>query len=202
MIGMVDYGAGNLRSLENALARIGVSACRVTAPAELRRVSAVVVPGVGSFGAAVNRLQASGLFSGLAEWLAADRPFLGICLGMQLLFEGSDEAPGVPGWGRIPGHCVRLDAPVVPHIGWNVVTGDPGCDGPVTVVADDWVYFVHSYAAPVSVPGVTGRTRHGGWFAAAVGMGRCCGVQFHPEKSGPVGLAFLDAWVRSWSPFA
>lgn len=197
-IGVVDYGAGNLVSIEQALTSVGAAVTFARAPSDLDVVDAVVVPGVGASVPAMERLAEQGLIGPLQAWLAADRPFLGICLGMQLLFEASDE-DGAITLGAIAGTTERLtDAPTLPHIGWNQVerrrehelfTGiDDGAD----------FYFVHSYAgvpADASAATALADTTHGGRFVSAVANGRMIGVQFHPERSGPDGLRLLANFV-------
>jgi len=190
MIGVVDYGAGNLRSLENALAAVGLPSRRVSRPGVLSRCSRLVLPGVGHFGAAAAALQSSGMAAALQTWVRSNRPFLGICLGLQLLFEASDEAPGASGLGVWPGRCRPFDADClkVPHMGWRTVHMSTGPEIPAA-------YFVHSYYVPI-VAGPRqwdwrGTARYGVEFLAAGRSGALTGCQFHPEKSGPRGLDFL-----------
>lgn len=198
MVGVIDYGAGNLCNVEAALSRLGISIRRVTTAAELGHVDAVVLPGVGRFGPAVARLQAAGLWEPLKDWGRSGRPLLGICLGMQLLFEGSDEDPGVAGLGLISGSVTTLNAPLVPHIGWAPVmlcsTTLPGWD---SVVPCFHAYFAHSFAVPPGHPAATAEVAYPAPFTAAVQAGAVCGLQFHPEKSGRDGLALLDGLVRT-----
>ena len=197
-IAVVDYGAGNLVSIDQALTTVGADVAVVRDAEALRGADAVIVPGVGAAAPAMARLDARGLTEPLRAWLAADRPFLGICLGLQLLFDGSDE-DGATTFGVVPGRTVRLDdAPTLPHIGWNQVERirphalfDGIADG-----AD--FYFVHSYAGAPD-PTVTGlvlaTTDHGGAFTSAVARGSLLGVQFHPERSGRDGLRLLANFV-------
>lgn len=196
MIGIVDYGAGNLRSLENALVALGRPSRRVSRPDELQRCSRLVLPGVGHFGTAAATLQSSGLADALRAWVCSNRPLLGICLGLQLLFEASDEAPGATGLGVWPGRCrsFNSDRLKVPHMGWSPVHM---ATGPEISVA----YFVHSYFIPTAT-GPThwiwrGTAHYGIEFLAAGRSGTITGCQFHPEKSGPQGLDFLKE-VLSW----
>jgi len=196
MIGIVDYGAGNLRSLEHALAALGWSSRRVSRPGALRRCSRLVLPGVGHFGAAAAMLRSSGLATALRAWVSSNRPLLGICLGLQLLFEASDEAPGAAGLGVWPGRCLSFDSRFlkVPHMGWSPVHMTAGPEIPVA-------YFVHSYFIPTAAGPAhwnwRGLARYGVEFLAAGQSGPLTGCQFHPEKSGPRGLAFLKE-VLSW----
>ncbi len=195
-IAVVDYGAGNLTSVRKALRAIGAEEWSPQAPADLDRAEGVIVPGVGHFA----RLGALGdeWRNALGGLVRAGRPVLGICLGMQWLFEGSEEAPDVPGLGVIAGVCGRLEERdgdgagrlKVPHVGWNQLElGGPSrlLEG----VSDGaFVYFTHSYAAPLT-PETAAATAYGCRFASAVERGNVLGVQFHPEKSGEVGLRVL-----------
>lgn len=199
-VAVVDYGAGNLVSIEQALTFLGAEVRLARRPLDLDGAEAVVVPGVGAAGPAMRRLTRAGLVDPLLRWIALGRPYLGICLGLQLLFDGSDE-DGAATFGVIPGRTVRLqDAPTLPHIGWNQVerrrehslfTGIP--DG-----AD--LYFVHSYAGePTGTLGgavTLAETEHGGRFVSAVDRGNVLGVQFHPERSGGTGLRLLGNFTR------
>jgi glutamine amidotransferase len=202
VVAVVDYGAGNLVSIDQALSTVGAEVRIAGDAAALRGVDAVIVPGVGAAAPAMARLDGRGLTEPIAAWLAADRPFLGICLGLQLLFEGSDE-DGATTLGTLPGRTVRLsDAPTLPHIGWNQVERTrthPLFDG-IEDGAD--FYFVHSYAgAPPNAAAtdagelVLARTTHGRAFVSAVSRGALVGVQFHPERSGPDGLRLLANFV-------
>lgn len=193
-VAVVDYGAGNLVSIEQALVAVGGRPRRVRRPDELAGADVLVVPGVGAARPAMARLGRQGLVEPIRDWIAADRPFLGICLGLQLLFEGSDE-DGAETLGVLAGRTVRLvDAPTLPHIGWNQVERTrphPVFDG-IADGAD--FYFVHSYAgAPTasSTGAILAWTTHGRPFVSAVAVGSLVGVQFHPERSGRDGLRFL-----------
>ncbi len=199
-VAVIDYGSGNLRSVEKALQQAGADIMRCGSPEGLEECAAIVLPGVGSFGDCARSLHERGLTEPLRAWLAADRPYLGICLGYQILFEGSEESPGVEGLGHWRGPVVRFPAQPglkVPHMGWNSLErGVPEAlfDGLVEPVH---VYFVHSYfPAPVDDSIVTARCSHGVRFAAAAGRGRVRGVQFHPEKSQATGLRMLENFVR------
>jgi glutamine amidotransferase len=195
-IAVVDYGAGNLVSIEGALTRAGARVVIARDPDALDAADAVVVPGVGAAGPAMERLVRRGLVDPLCAWIAADRPYLGICLGLQLLFERSDE-DGAATLGILAGRTVQLaDAPTLPHIGWNqveAVTAHPLFDG-IPDGSDQ--YFVHSYAGePVDDDIVLARTTHGRPFVSAVARGALLGVQFHPETSGSDGLRLLQNFV-------
>lgn len=197
-VAVVDYGAGNLVSIEQALTQVGARVVVARDGAALADADAVIVPGVGAAAPAMARLDRRGLTAPLVAWIAADRPFLGICLGLQLLFEGSDE-DGAATFGVLPGRATRLeDAPTLPHIGWNQVerTRDDMLFDGIADGAD--FYFVHSYAgAPTDDAAVLARTTHGRPFVSAVRRGRTWGVQFHPERSGEDGLRLLANFVAS-----
>ncbi|MGH9796151.1 MAG: imidazole glycerol phosphate synthase subunit HisH [Candidatus Acidiferrales bacterium] len=195
-IALVDYGAGNLPSVERAFRRLGANTVRVTAPEELAGAAAIVLPGVGHFAALSRALVTQRLIEPLREALASGVPFLGICLGMQALYETSEEAPSEPGLGFLPGTVFRLPHDVkLPHMGWNELrrTGSSALLGPDTEFAR--FYFAHSYAAPVSGE-ATAVCEHGAEFAAIVEDQRRFGVQFHPEKSGEAGLRILRRFLE------
>ena len=195
VVAVVDYGAGNLVSIEQALLTAGATVRLAATSADIDGAHLLVVPGVGAAAPAMDRLRAAGLVEPIRAWLAADRPFLGICLGLQLLFEGSDE-DGAVTLGTLPGRTTRLDgAPTLPHIGWNQVEHrrpHAAFDG-IADGAD--LYFVHSYAGlpagGLDDDDVVATTEHGGRFVSAVARGRLLGVQFHPERSGRDGLRLL-----------
>ena len=199
-IAVVDYGAGNLVSIGQGLQAVGAEVVLARSAATLADVDGLVVPGVGAAGPAMSRLRRYGLLGPILGWLRADRPYLGICLGLQLLFEGSDE-DGAATFGVLPGRAeVLADAPRLPHIGWNQVERrreDPLFQG----IADGAnFYFVHSYAGrpgPAAADVVVAETTHGGTFASAVRRGEAFGVQFHPERSGRDGLRLLENFVNS-----
>lgn len=190
--GLLDYGRGNLHSVEKALARNGAVVRRVREPKEAEGVDWLVLPGVGAFGDAMAALDERGLRDFLREWLEDERPFLGICLGYQLLFESSEESPGVRGLGWLPGRVVKFPAVVgkVPHMGWNEVRFRPSSG---LEQAGGYYYHVHSYY-PEGVPAelVACETEYGGIrFASGVRKGRMAAFQFHPEKSQKAGLDLL-----------
>lgn len=194
MIAIVDYGAGNLRSVQLAFARLGVPAQVTGDAACIAAADGVILPGVGAFADAMNALQRSGLIPTLMDTAASGKPFLGICLGMQALFSGSEEGPGVAGLGLIPGFVRRLpDCGLkIPHMGWNSLTPQkqsPLLDG---LPAEPYVYFVHSFACRADhTEDVLAVTDYGVPFHAAVQRDNVMGVQFHPEKSGRVGERML-----------
>ncbi len=202
-VAVVDYGAGNLVSIGRALESVGADVTVVGDPAGIARADALVVPGVGAAAPAMARLARQRLVEPIRAWILDDRPFLGICLGLQLLFDGSDE-DGAETLGVLRGRTVPLvDPPTLPHIGWNqverrrphaILEGIP--DG-----AD--LYFVHSYAvAPLDESLVVAETAHGGRFASVVARDRLLGVQFHPERSGRDGLRLLANFVGLAAPAA
>lgn len=183
-IGVVDYGAGNLLSVGNALDALGMPVRMVEGPANLEGLGIVLLPGVGHFGAMMRSLDHAGLRDALLAHVEAGGALVGICLGFQALFEGSEEAPNVPGFGLFPGIVRRLEGvPKVPHMGWSQVSGGV-C-----------YYFAHSFAAPVGED-TSLLGRYGDRFSAAARRGRVAGAQFHPEKSGRAGLEWLAAALR------
>ena len=197
-VAVVDYGAGNLVSIEQALTAAGADVVMARGPQAFSGADALVVPGVGAAAPAMSRLRRRGLDEPIRAWIADGRPLLGICLGLQLLFEGSDE-DGAETLGVLPGRTVRLeDAPRLPHIGWNQVErrrAHPLFEG-IDDAAD--FYFVHSYAAAPG-PGADAltlaETTHGARFVSAIARGPLAGVQFHPERSGRDGLRLLANFV-------
>jgi glutamine amidotransferase len=197
-IAVVDYGAGNLVSIEQGLTASGASVVIARDATPFESADAVVVPGVGAAAPAMDRLRAAGLVDPILAWIVAARPFLGVCLGLQLLFETSDE-DGARTFGVLPGRTQRLEnAPTLPHIGWNQVERrrEHPLFGGITDGAD--FYFVHSYAGVPSGTDddvVLAETEHGGRFVSAIARGNLLGVQFHPERSGDDGLRVLANFV-------
>jgi glutamine amidotransferase len=197
VIAIVDYGMGNRRSVEKALAHVGAQPVLTADHDLLRSADGVVVPGVGAFPEAMRRLCAGGLDELIAERADAGVPVLGLCLGMQLLFETSDEHEGATGLGLLPGRVRRLQAPRVPHIGWNLVTFTR--PSPLTEGLGDAAafYHVHSLAPePAEESDVVGRGEYGSPFVSIVERGNVMGVQFHPEKSSRDGLALLRNFAK------
>jgi imidazole glycerol-phosphate synthase subunit HisH len=198
VIAVLDYGIGNLRSAEKALQHLGADARLVDDPDVAEQAAGVVLPGVGAFGRCAEALTASGLDRAARSAVARDVPFLGICVGFQLLYEGSDEDPGAAGLGILAGRVRRLrDGVKIPQMQWNLLSRSGGDSGLLAGVDEPtWVYFVHSFA-----PEVTDATvavcDYGGPVTAAAEDGRVWGTQFHPEKSGPVGLGILANFVRA-----
>lgn len=200
-IAVVDYGAGNLVSIDQALRTAGADVVIARHAADLDGAAGVIVPGVGAAGPAMARLSRRGLVEPIRAWIAADRPFLGICLGLQLLLEGSDE-DGTATLGVLPGRTTRLvDAPRLPHIGWNAVHRLREHALFAGIAPDALFYFVHSYAprpAGRDADLVTlGVTEHGASFVSAMARDALLGVQFHPERSGTDGLRLLANFVAA-----
>jgi len=197
-IAVLDYGAGNLRSAEKALARAGADAFVTADPDAAAAAAALVVPGVGHFGACVRQFRDARLFDLVRGWVDQGRPLLGVCVGMQILYAGSEEDPGAAGLGLVPGRVRRLPPAVrVPHMGWNTVLATR--DDPVLAgVAGEQVYFVHSYyAEPGDAGQVVATSDYGPGFPCVVRVGSVVGTQFHPEKSGIVGARLLANWVSA-----
>jgi len=197
MVTIVDYGSGNLRSVQKACERLGTAA-RITDDAnQVAEAEKLILPGVGAFGDAMRELRARGLVEPIVAHLRADRPFLGICMGLQLLFERGWEGGAHAGLGVLAGDVVRFDLPAgfkVPHMGWNTVAW---CGAPRPTSDVEWFYFVHSYrAVPRDEDVVAARTDYGGDFCSAVARGRLFATQFHPEKSQAAGLRLLASFLE------
>ncbi len=196
-VAVLDYEMSNLRSAAKALERHGAAVTVARHPDEVGTVDALVLPGDGHFGEAMRRLRASGLADLVRDAAGRGVPVLGICIGLQVLFDGSDEAPDEAGLGLIPGTVHRLDDTAkVPHIGWSHVTFADGCPlAPAT--PDPAYYFLHSFAVVPSDPAdVRATAHHGeGAFCAVAARGNVMGVQFHPEKSSDEGLALIERWM-------
>jgi glutamine amidotransferase len=200
-IAIVDYGMGNLRSVEKGLARTGVATCVTSDSNEIRAANGVVLPGVGAFGACMDNLRSRGLDDTIREVVRSGKPFLGICLGLQLLFDESEEFGPVAGLGLLGGKVVRfagapLDGLKIPQIGWNRLK----IRRPVAELAglepDPYVYFVHSYYVVPADPEITvATTEYGVEFAAAIAHENVFACQFHPEKSQAVGLKILESFA-------
>ena len=204
MIALIDYGSGNLRSVDNALRSQGAQVEILSDPTHLERADAVVLPGVGAFGDCVQQIRQRGFWEPLQQWIAADRPFLGICVGYQVLFESSEEAPDTAGMGFFQGQVRRFDTPglKVPQIGWNSLElTAPGHALWRGLPENPHVFFVHSfYPQPTASTEVIATCEYGNRFAAAAARGRVAGVQFHPEKSQAVGLGILRNFLQAQSP--
>ncbi|HZQ86805.1 MAG TPA: imidazole glycerol phosphate synthase subunit HisH [Acidimicrobiales bacterium] len=197
-IAVLDYGIGNLRSAEKALQKVGADAKLVADPKEASAADALVLPGVGAFGRCMESLRASGLDTVACDGIRAGKPFLGICIGMQMLYEGSEEDAEVAGLGMLPGAVRRLPEGVKhPQMQWNVLQPlKPASPLLAGLTSPAWAYFVHSYA-PDASDDVVATCDYGGSVVAAVERGRLWATQFHPEKSGAVGLRLLSNFVAA-----
>ncbi|HEV7761457.1 MAG TPA: imidazole glycerol phosphate synthase subunit HisH [Acidimicrobiales bacterium] len=196
LIAVLDYGIGNLRSAAKALERVGADARLTADPDVIREATGVVLPGVGNFGRCMEALEGTGLDELAVEAAFSGRPFLGICVGMQLLYHGSEETPDVPGLGVLPGMVRHLpDTVKRPQMQWNTLQMRHDTLLLAGLNAESWVYFVHSYAAPPDEYTVA-TCDYGGPVSAAVEHGNLWATQFHPEKSGRAGLRILANFVR------
>jgi imidazole glycerol-phosphate synthase subunit HisH len=198
-IAVVDYGIGNLRSAEKALQHLGADARLTSDVRAIQAAGAVVLPGVGAFGACMQALRAAGLEDATKSAATDGRPFLGICIGMQMLFDGSDETPDVAGLGVVRGRVTRLPPTVrLPQMGWNTLDVSAGSRLGAHLPDPAWLYFVHSYAPEPEPFGVVSAwCDYGRRFAAAVEDGPLWATQFHPEKSGDVGMRMLRNFVET-----
>ncbi len=196
MIAILDYGAGNLRSVENTLAATGAEYRIVRDAAGLRGAARIVLPGVGHFGQMMRALDRMGVRGALLECIRAGVPFLGICLGLQALFASSEEAPEARGLGLLPGVVRRFPGDVrLPHMGWNQLEIRPGSRLLAGLAPGTFVTFMHSFYAP-QVDAAAATCTYGVRYTAALECGNVFGVQFHPEKSGPAGLRIIGNFVN------
>ncbi|EXG78153.1 imidazole glycerol phosphate synthase subunit HisH [Cloacibacillus evryensis] len=200
MIAVIDYGAGNLKSVKNALDHLGAANMRASTAKEILLADAVILPGVGEFGTAMAELERRGIKEAVIEAANGGRPLLGICLGMQLLFEAGEESPGAKGLGILPGRVPRFPAEMglkIPHMGWNSVMPlkeNRLLDG---LPKGSYMYFVHSfYVKAAERADVSAISEYGLIFDAAVERGNIFGCQFHPEKSGAAGLVILKNFIE------
>ncbi len=208
-IAIIDYGVGNLRSAEKAFQHLGFDAALTTDPAALATARKIVLPGVGAFGECMERLREHGFVEPLLKEVRAGKPLLGICVGLQMLFDGSEESPGVSGLGLLKGEVRKFHGPAferkgglkVPQIGWNVLTYPDESRRHALfagLAPGTHVYFVHSfYAQPDDQADVLAWSGYGGNFCASAGRANVMGVQFHPEKSQRAGLAILANFVKA-----
>lgn len=206
-VALLDYGAGNIRSAQRALEHVGARVEVTADPATAIEADGLLVPGVGAFAACMRGLNAVAGPRIVGQRLAGSRPVLGICVGMQVLFErGREHGIDAAGLGEWPGSVDKLDAPILPHMGWNTVEAAEGSEMFKGLAADARFYFVHSYAARefplerdehIAYPKVTWAQHGPSRFVAAVENGPLWATQFHPEKSGEAGLALLENWVRT-----
>jgi len=197
MLYIVDYGAGNLRSVQKAVEYNGAAAQITSNPADIEKADKVIFPGVGAFGKAIEKIETLELRSPLIEFIATGKPFLGICLGLQLLFENSEENPGVTGLGVLKGDVKRFSAGLkVPHLGWNVLIKKENNTLWNGIPEDSYFYFAHSYyISPLENEIIIGESEYGSRFPVAIKKENLYGLQFHPEKSQKYGLAVLKNFL-------
>lgn len=196
-VAVIDYGAGNVPSVERALQRLGVTPSRATRPDELASASAIILPGVGHYAAIIRALDKQDLRGPLLEELSHGRPFLGICLGLQALYASSEEAPLLSGLGLLTG-AVKCLPPTIklPHMGWNrlrILHPSPLLEG---IIDADYFYFAHTFAAPSTAEATVATCDYGEPFAAVLQRGNVFATQFHPEKSGAPGARLLQNFLR------
>jgi len=201
MLGILDYGMGNLGSVRNACATLGIPARLLNAPEEMEGMDGLLMPGQGAFRDCMAHLREQGWVEPIREWIAADRPFFGICMGLQVLFDSSEESPGIEGLGVFPGEVRRFeDRPElkVPQMGWNRVRWSETQDFFPANLDGKHFYFVHSYYVPMAdASWVAGTTRFGIEYVSALSRGNCHAVQFHPEKSQKDGLALIRRFAET-----
>jgi len=202
MVGLIDYGAGNLGSVMNALKRLSVPARFAAGPEELSPSSSpfekIIFPGDGHFATAMASLTRSGYGKAITEWICADKPFLGICIGMQLLFESSEEAgPEQQGLSIIPGTVRRFPCRKIPQIGWNRTAARSGTQLFKDIPDNSFFYYIHSYyAEPANSAVCAAEAEYSVRYCCSIERGALSAVQFHPEKSGTAGLALLRNWIE------
>ena len=203
VIAVIDYGAGNLRSVVQGLVRLGASPVVTRDAATIAVADGLVLPGVGAFGDAMAALRQADVIPAMTAAVTAGVPFLGICLGMQMLFSDSDESPGVCGLNWLPGHVVSLrqlpnaENVKIPHMGWNTLEPHRASSLLAGIAAEDYFYFVHGYAcAPDDEADILTSTSYGSPFCSSVQRGNLFGVQYHPEKSGDVGAQMLRNFLK------
>lgn len=196
MIGIIDYGSGNLKSVKKAFEFLNIETKFVKDKADLRDVNKVVLPGVGAFGYAADRLKKQDLFNSIKEWILVGKSFLGICLGMQLMLEKSMESELISGFSVIPGYCDKFKLGKVPQIGWNTVNFNTDNSLFNGIEQGSYFYFVHGYYPILTyMENSIAKTDYNITFTSAIRTKNSYGVQFHPEKSGDLGLKVLENWV-------
>lgn len=200
MIGIIDYDAGNIKSVEKALQSLGQETAVTRDPETLLQADKVILPGVGAFGDAMGRLRQYGLEEVIHQIAEKGTPFLGICLGLQLLFDSSEESPGVKGLGLLPGKILRIpdgEGLKIPHMGWNSLDITPGARLFRGIPQDSYVYFVHSYYLKAEDPAIVAASaQYGVSIHASVERDNVFACQFHPEKSGEIGLRILKNFIE------
>lgn len=196
MIGIVNYGAGNLNSVKKAFDFLEKESQILTSAEEFGTIERLVLPGVGSFSHAMERIKEKEFYNPIKEWIESDRPFLGICLGLQLLFESSEESAGVEGLSVFKGTCRRFTEEKVPQIGWNNIQVERVIDLLGGIRNGEFFYFNHSYyVVPEEDEVIVATSNYGVDYTSIAGKGNVFGVQFHPEKSGQTGIELLRNWM-------
>ena len=199
IVTLIDYGAGNVTSVERALSRLGVQSCRATTPECIAQAQALILPGVGHYSALIRALDERQMRAPLLQAIDSGVPFLGVCLGLQALYRSSDEAPELTGLGIFPGHVAALPSQVkLPHMGWNQLQIKQNSRLLQNISPDTYFYFAHSYAALVEQEpdSCVATCMHGAEFTAVIERQNICAVQFHPEKSGTAGAQLLQNFLR------
>ena len=199
MIGIIDYKAGNIRSVKKAFDYLGYDNRIISNAEDVASADAIVLPGVGAFGSAVENLHNSSMFDVLKEWINSGKKFLGICLGMHLLLDGSDESPGISGFGLIKGNVIQFRSGKIPQIGWNRVEITDNNEKERLfsgVRSGSFFYFLHGYYVPEAIEERIGISNYHVNYCSALKYENVYAVQFHPEKSGNNGLKVLDNWVK------
>ncbi len=197
MIAIIDYGAGNLHSVQNALNYLKAENTIVKYPEDLKNAHKIILPGVGHFGQAADKLKNSGCYLALKEWIKQDKPFLGICVGLQLLMEGSSEAPSKEGFGLFAGKCEKFTCKKVPQMGWNQIFYQRENRLFADIPDGSDFYFVHSYFPQAkNQADILATCHYDISFGAILQKGNIYGTQFHPEKSGKAGLQLLKNWIN------
>ncbi|MEO0293275.1 MAG: imidazole glycerol phosphate synthase subunit HisH [candidate division WOR-3 bacterium] len=197
MIAIIDYGAGNLHSVKKAFNFLKKETIVATEPKDLKEINKIVLPGVGAFEAAINKLKENGFYEIIKNWLINNRPFLGICLGMQLLFEESMESKESKGFGIFKGKCLKFEKGKVPQIGWNEIEIKKNSPLLTGIKNKTYFYFLHSYfVEPIDSEIIVATTNYYKNYPSIIEKGNIIGVQFHPEKSGEMGLKLLRNWVE------
>ena len=196
MIGIIDFGGGNIHSVKKAFDHLGFRSKVISSPSAFKEIDRLVFPGVGSFGCAIQTLSSLTMLDPIRNWIDKDLPFLGICLGLQLLLQSSEESPGFNGLGFFKGDCLRFTRKKVPQIGWNTISFEREHPLFSRIPSDSYFYFVHSFYIQTDEPEVVlAQTDYGIKYPSVAGKGNIMGVQFHPEKSGPLGITLLKNWV-------